>query len=533
MDHDTFVKLRAARKPTGKHEIRSVRVARARRAGTLDHPPGYVPRKVTRIVGAQWGDEGKGKVVGAVVRGESMSGDPAAKRGRAGLVYRYSGGPNAGHCTHMPRDSPELATGPHYNVSASCDGAGAGMIKLATHQLPTGAIYAAEPGNPAAGSIPTYIGHGCLVNLRLLHIELGKLEVALGHDAGGMQRGMHLSAQATLITAEHRIADADGGVAGSTGNGIRQAAMARASRECIRVADLFRDLGPHERSHTTQYRLGAYHDASAIDVPESMQPRIDEAGCRWLGNIRVIDTIQLTEIFAHVTDWVAEGAQGALLDVSQGTRPFNTSMCTLAAPSDEYGINPDIVETINLAKGYVSYVGNAAMEADFDKRVDYSGAYEILRAVGNELGTTTGRRRQLAPTDIDDIISSCKLNAATTLVINKADVLPIAEEMYAALRDSIGTFEAYCASHMSTWTPKMQSWAVGMVAYLRANPGVVANYPDSMYLLKQNGRVLRFDGWDAMFQHIVVEISAACRSVQNIVDYDSISGDVELVHVEY
>lgn len=543
LSYQEFVAARDRRTATNKHFIRIARgnapfaeamhLAEAVAAAEA----GEELITLTVVCGLQHGDEGKGKILAAAIRG-----NPDEMLPRCSLVYRFGGGPNAGHCTHMPRDSPDLAIGPNFNVTGYDEAAGHGMIKLPTHQIPTGILFAAEIGpgshlHPHSGEnvgrkpISTFIGHGCLVNLTLLSDELRKLEGLLGWHAGGLQSSLAISSQAVLITAEHRIADADGGVAGSTGQGISQAAQSRAARKAVRICDLF--PGKHESSERTIYRLGRYHDASNIHVPDELTPRIDADGRRWLGNVAVYDSMDLLARNPGARNIIAEGAQGMMLDVDQGTWPNCTSTKTLTMAALDYRIRYHRLVVIGLAKAYWTYVGNAGMEGQFNKLFTYSGDYEFLRFVGNELGTTTGRRRQISALNLIDLIDAIAVDMVSVLVINKADVLPEAGRMYAALVE--GKFSEYCAQHMDSWSPKQQTWAVGMIAYLAEHPEIAATYPKNMYKLVdlRDGAPAEicFENYDSMFAYIVAAVRARCPTVRKIVDYDSISGNVELVMV--
>ncbi len=330
------------------------------------------------IVGAQWGDEGKGKIV-----------DLLAEKAR--MVVRYQGGNNAGHTLVV------------------------GGEKTVVHLIPSGVL---QPG------VINVVAQGVVVDPEVLCRELDSLA-----SKGFRPSPEHLvlSRRAAVIMPYHRSIDQAresrlaGRKIGTTGRGIGPAYEDVASRRAVRLGDLTdRDrLGERldrvldERNATLTW-LGA--------EPVARGPLMDELlalGDRiapWLGEAedRVRDAL------AAGDEILFEGAQGTLLDVLHGTYPFVTSSSTLAgAVTTGIGVPPgSLGHVLGIAKAYATRVGSGPFPTELEGEVA-----ERLRKVGLEFGSTTGRPRRCGWLDLAALRSAHRLNGFTSLALMKLDVL--------------------------------------------------------------------------------------------------------------
>jgi len=330
------------------------------------------------VVGAQWGDEGKGKVVDVL----------AAK---ADMVARFSGGNNAGHTLVV------------------------GGNKLITHLVPSGCTY---PGTPCV------LGAGMVIDVEVFQQEVAELR---GHGLLGGDE-LRVSLDAHVIFDFHR--DLDGlredsreGAAkiGTTRRGIGPAYEAKAGRRGIKVRDLF-----DPQKLRTRLEQAAEHldpeltrlGGAAIDVEASLNAARDWA--RWLEPM-VVDAGELVDDAIRAGRRVLfEGAQGALLDVDHGTYPYVTSTTTVAGGiSAGLGIGPTKIDAVwGITKAYATRVG----AGPFPTRLEGTQG-EALRKAGGEFGATTGRPRDCGWLDLPALALSARLNGMTGLCVTKLDVL--------------------------------------------------------------------------------------------------------------
>lgn len=331
------------------------------------------------IVGAQWGDEGKGKVV------DCLAGD-------ASLVVRFQGGNNAGHTLVV-----------------------AGQ-KTVVHLIPSGVL------NP---SVTNVIAQGVVVSPRVLGEELDGL-VASGALTDPV-RQLKISARASVIMPYHeridqlREARLAGGKIGTTGRGIGPAYEDVAARRAIRFGDLM-DRG---RLETRLDRVLAEKDAVLAFLggePTSREDLLRELlayGDRYRAH--VTDTSALVaEALGAGQNVVFEGAQGVLLDVLHGTYPYVTSSntCSSAVPTG-VGVAPrDVGAVVGIVKAYTTRVG----EGPFATEVE-GGVGDRLREVGQEFGSTTGRPRRCGWLDFPALRYAHRLNGFSHLALTKLDVL--------------------------------------------------------------------------------------------------------------
>jgi len=331
----------------------------------------------TVVVGAQWGDEGKGKIVDLLAQ-------------KADLVCRYQGGPNAGHTIVVAGDTYKI------------------------RQIPTGIIA----GKPSA------IGAGCVVDPEVLIAELDELE-ARGHRTEGL---LFVSGNAHLIMPWHVALDGArerrlGRLQiGTTRRGIGPAYADKATRIGIRVQDLLdpKILRPKLELAVAEKNvwLERVYDLAPFDVEEVVSTHLVFA--ETLAPY-VADTSLLVDRALRMGERVLfEGAQGTLLDLDHGTYPFVTSSSPIAAGAAvSFGIGPNrIDEVVGVAKAYVTRVG----EGPFPSEIE-GPEHDRVRELGREFGTVTGRERRCGWLDLVALRFAVRVNGITSLALTKLDVL--------------------------------------------------------------------------------------------------------------
>ena len=337
----------------------------------------------TVIVGAQWGDEGKGKIVDLLAQSSEF-------------VCRYQGGPNAGHT--IVRDGE--------------------TFKL--HHVPSGILY--------EGKI-SVIGAGCVVDPRLLVEEIDALEAR-----GISTEGLRLSGNAHLIMPWHVAIDSASErrlgrlQIGTTKRGIGPAYADKAARLGIRVQDV---LDPKILRQKFETALAERN--RLLDEPleaGDLADRMEECAARLRPH--VADTSLLVERALKAGQKVLlEGAQGTLLDLDHGTYPFVTSSNPVAgAAATGIGIGPTRIESvIGVAKAYVTRVG----EGPFPTEIEGPDQARV-RELGDEYGTTTGRERRCGWLDLVGLRFAARVNGMTSLALTKLDVLSTFPEIPVCVR---------------------------------------------------------------------------------------------------
>lgn len=334
-------------------------------------------RKVDLIVGIQWGDEGKGKIV-----------DRLAKDYQ--LVVRYQGGHNAGHTIVV------------------------GNKKIALHLIPSGILY------PHCKNI---IGGGTVVRPYALLEEMKSFSTLRGRLFISDKAHLILPHHETLDQLKERLATT---AIGTTGKGIGPAYTEKVARTGMRVGDL---LKPEELiENVREYLCG--------DYILFLQKRATEVGLKFPSLEDVVQEIRVAhqELSPYILDttemvWEAmdrgekillEGAQGSMLDIDHGTYPFVTSSTTLASGAcSGVGIAPsDLGHVIGIAKAYCTRVGNGPFPTE-----EMGEFGEELRQKGGEFGATTGRARRCGWLDIVALRYACRLNGCSELALMKLDVL--------------------------------------------------------------------------------------------------------------
>jgi adenylosuccinate synthase len=337
----------------------------------------------TVVVGAQWGDEGKGKIVDTLAE-------------RADVVARYQGGNNAGHTLVLGEETYKLRL------------------------VPSGVLW---PGTLCV------LGNGCVLDPEVLMEELDGLE-----ERGIDLSGVRISGNAHLIMPWHRIIDADSELMlgrlqiGTTRRGIGPAYADKASRVGIRVQDLLDEKILRQKIQTAlsvkNVLLRKIYHQRPID-----KDVLTEATLRYAERIRpfIADTSllvnQALDDGRHV---LCEGAQATLLDLDHGTYPFVTSSNPIAGGACVgLGFGPTRVDTVlGVAKAYVTRVGAGGFPSEAD---DTDGAR--IREHGGEYGTVTGRERRCGWLDMVALRYAARLNGLTQLALTKLDVLSIFESI--------------------------------------------------------------------------------------------------------
>ena len=340
------------------------------------------------IVGAQWGDEGKGKITDMLAE-------------RADLVVRFQGGNNAGHT--IVRGGQEW--------------------KL--HLIPSGILH---PGKICV------IGNGVVIDPRVLTEELDELR-RRGVDVGGL----HISANAHMIMPYHLMLDHAGEARlgklqiGTTRRGIGPCYADKAARLGIRVQDLL------DEKILKQKIVAALEPKRLSLRPFAKDPRLDLQaiteeylvyGHRLEPYIR--DTARLAwDALEEGSTVLFEGAQGALLDIDHGTYPFVTSSNPVAgAACVGAGVGPrDIDEVWGVAKAYATRVGAGPFPTELEGELA-----DAIRERGGEFGTTTGRARRVGWLDLVALRYAARINSLTALAVTKLDVLSGLDEILVCTR---------------------------------------------------------------------------------------------------
>ncbi|MBI4428303.1 MAG: adenylosuccinate synthase [Ignavibacteriales bacterium] len=334
------------------------------------------------IVGAQWGDEGKGKIVDHLSEG-------------ADIVARYQGGANAGHTVIIPSRN------------------GKAEQEFVLHLIPSGIFHR---------RVTCVIGNGVVLDPVALMTEIEQLK-RLGIETAGR---LLISHHAHLIMPYHKLLDAareqGNQKIGTTGRGIGPAYIDKYMRTGIRVVDLLdrdvlcrklkRNLEENNELLSKMYHSRELDVDAIINEYQEFDKQIDEY---------VTDTsAYLNAAIRKKKKILAEGAQGALLDVDHGTYPFVTSSSpTSGGACTGLGIPPTAVSSvIGVVKAYSTRVGNGPFPTELK---DETG--DRLRELGGEYGATTGRPRRCGWLDLVSLKYSCEVNGIEKITITKLDVL--------------------------------------------------------------------------------------------------------------
>jgi adenylosuccinate synthase len=345
-------------------------------------------RKVDVLLGLQWGDEGKGKIVDVLTPGYEV-------------IARFQGGPNAGHTLEF-------------------DGK-----KFVLHTVPSGIFH--------EGSI-NLIGSGVVIDPVIFQKELESIQVSYDE----FRKRLLLSRKAHLILPSHKLLDAalefskGATKIGSTLKGIGPTYTDKIARNGLRIGNLMQDDFRQKYDKLKELHL---HMVRSLDFDKNSAKLdgldFDTYETKWFDGVELIKNLQLTdsEIFVNKalemgTGVLAEGAQGSLLDIDFGSYPFVTSSNTIAAGAcTGLGLAPSAIgEVFGIFKAYCTRVGSGPFPTELHEETG-----EKLRAEGREFGATTGRPRRCGWLDLPALKYSVMLNGVTQLIMTKVDVLNIFE----------------------------------------------------------------------------------------------------------
>ena len=331
--------------------------------------------KVDVLLGLQWGDEGKGKVVDVLTP-------------KYDIVARFQGGPNAGHTLEFEGE------------------------KYVLRSIPSGIFQ---------GGKVNVIGNGVVLDPVLFREEAEALS-ASGHD---IKRQLLISKKAHLILPTHRLLDAayeaakGSGKIGTTGKGIGPTYTDKVSRNGVRVGDILGDFpsiyaAAKARHEAILHSLGYEYDLSALEG--KWFEAID-----YLKQYALIDSEhELNRLLREGKSVLAEGAQGTMLDIDFGSYPYVTSSNTVCSGCcTGLGVSPrSIGEVYGIFKAYCTRVGSGPFPTELH---DETG--ETIGRLGHEFGAVTGRKRRCGWIDLVALRYAVMLNGVTQLIMMKSDVL--------------------------------------------------------------------------------------------------------------
>lgn len=339
--------------------------------------------KIDVLLGLQWGDEGKGKVVDVLAP-------------QYDVVARFQGGPNAGHTLEF-------------------DG-----IKHVLHQIPSGIFRE---------NIKNIVGNGVVLDPVILIKEiegLKKFNISL-------KQNLFISKKATIIIPTHKLLDAAYEKSkgekkiGSTLKGIGPTYQDKIGRMALRVGDMLSaDFGERYQALVEKHKaILSFYDFDLKDLPELEENFFNAVEI--FKTLNLIDSeYEVNEALQQEKRVLAEGAQGSLLDIDFGSYPFVTSSSTMAAGAcTGLGVAPSTIgEVYGIFKAYCTRVGSGPFPTEL---FDEDG--ERMRKEGNEFGSTTGRPRRCGWIDLPSLKYSIMINGVTQLFMMKADVLNIFSEI--------------------------------------------------------------------------------------------------------
>ena len=333
------------------------------------------------VVGAQWGDEGKGKLVDVLAE-------------KADWVVRYQGGANAGHTVHI------------------------GDKSFVLHQIPSGILH---PGVRCA------IGNGVVMDPETLFTEVDEL-IADGVDVEGR---LYVSERAHLVMPYHKLVDkasAASKAIGTTGRGIGPAYEDKVARRGVRVLDLRNPARLRELVTAGVERANAQLERSGSELRASVDDTIatlDALTPRLLGLAEDVG-LCVHRAIKNGAAVLLEGAQGSMLDIDHGTYPFVTSSnTTVGGAATGVGISPMSLQcALGVVKAYTTRVGHGPLPTEFAEPLQTQ-----VRTLGHEFGATTGRARRCGWFDGVVVRYAARVNGLTALAITKLDVLDTLDEL--------------------------------------------------------------------------------------------------------
>ncbi|MBP6611016.1 MAG: adenylosuccinate synthase [Paludibacter sp.] len=331
--------------------------------------------KADVLLGLQWGDEGKGKVVDVLTPSYD-------------LVTRFQGGPNAGHTLEFEGK------------------------KFVLRSIPSGIFQ---------GNKVNVIGNGVVLDPALFKAEVDGLELS-GHP---LTERLKISKKAHLILPTHRLLDAcyeaakGSGKIGTTGKGIGPTYTDKISRNGVRVGDILNNFDEKYKIATDKHK--------AILKQYNFEYELEELEKTWFEGIECIKRFELIDSEHFVNDAIksgkkvlAEGAQGTMLDIDFGSYPFVTSSNTICAGAcTGLGIAPrSIGEVYGIFKAYCTRVGSGPFPTEL-----FDATGDEMRKIGFEFGSVTGRPRRCGWVDLVALKYAIMVNGVTQLIMMKSDVM--------------------------------------------------------------------------------------------------------------
>ena len=334
--------------------------------------------KIDLILGLQWGDEGKGKIVDVLTEDYN-------------IIARFQGGPNAGHTLEF-------------------DG-----IKHVLHTIPSGIFH---------NNKLNIIGNGVVIDPVILKTEIDKLH-ELDVD---LSNKLMISRKAHLILPTHRLIDKASELSkgkkkiGSTLKGIGPTYMDKTGRNGLRVGYLELDGWEEKLNNLIKKHLNLVNNFN-VDFDFNIQELTDEftESIKFLKKIKFIDSEHfLNKSIDEGKKVLGEGAQGSLLDIDFGTYPYVTSSNTTSAGAcTGLGIAPNKINQVyGIFKAYTTRVGSGPFPTEL-----FDSTGERMAKIGNEFGATTGRPRRCGWLDLVSLKHSITVNGVTDLIMMKGDVL--------------------------------------------------------------------------------------------------------------
>jgi adenylosuccinate synthase len=335
--------------------------------------------KVDVLLGLQWGDEGKGKIVDVLTP-------------EYDIIARFQGGPNAGHTLEFEG------------------------IKHVLHTIPSGIFHS---------NVINLVGNGVVIDPVIFKAELDKL-APFNID---FSKRLYISKKAHLILPTHRLLDAASENAkgknkiGSTLKGIGPTYMDKTGRNGLRVGDIFSPNFKEKYDALVEKHVGMLKHYEGFEYDIKAHESAWMEGIEVLRNLHAVDSEHyLNKALLEGKKVLAEGAQGTMLDIDFGTYPFVTSSNTVTAGTcTGLGIAPTrIGKVIGIFKAYCTRVGSGPFPTELDDEVG-----EAIRKEGREFGATTGRPRRCGWIDLVQMRYAIMINGVTELSMMKADVLSI------------------------------------------------------------------------------------------------------------
>ncbi|MDD6592206.1 MAG: adenylosuccinate synthase [Prevotella sp.] len=379
--------------------------------------------KVDVLLGLQWGDEGKGKVVDVLTP-------------KYDVVARFQGGPNAGHTLEFEGE------------------------KYVLRSIPSGIFQ---------GGKVNIIGNGVVMAPDLFMAEAKDLERS-GHN---LRDRLHISRKAHLIMPTHRLLDAAYEAAkgknkvGTTGKGIGPTYTDKISRNGLRVGDILDNFEAKYQAHKERHlQMLASLNYTDFDITEVEKTWME--GVEYMKQFRIVDSEhEINNLLRSDKSILCEGAQGTMLDVDFGSYPFVTSSNTICAGAcTGLGIGPNRIGNVyGIMKAYCTRVGAGPFPTEL---FDETG--KLIRDLGHEYGAVTGRERRCGWIDLVQLRYSVMVNGVTELIMMKSDVLDGFETIKACvayrLPDGSETTELpYEIDNVEPIYKEMKGWKTDMTKF--------------------------------------------------------------------